>query len=413
MRILYAALGYKPAYKIGGPVVSVSSTAECLVKKGHEVVVFTSNSNLTEDLDVPTDQPVDVNGVQVWYFKREEYIKRLFSYIPYLSQSVGFLYSPKMRGELERIMPSFDLVHTQCPFVYPTYACANAAFRFGKPLFYQQRGLFGTNHLKRRALKKRLYILLVEGRILHRATTLIALTKEELHAYKALGFDAPCKIVPNGVDVTRYRQHPESSADEKLGIPAGARVILFMGRLNSTKGADILVEAFIDTQKRHPDTVLVIAGPDESNIAESLRSTAIRAGIGPKVLFPGMITGDTKLDLLARADLFCSPSHAEGFSMAILEALASATPVLITPSCNFPEVEAAGAGKVVAEDSKSLAQSLCEMLDMGDSLRTMGDAARNFVARDYTWDCITDQLLEVYEEGIQRHHRIAQTSPLG
>lgn len=90
MRILYAVPAYKPAWRIGGPVVSVSAAAEVLVRKEHEVIVFATNSNLTEELNVPLDQPVDVNGVEVWYFKREEPLKKYLPFVSYLSQSMGF-----------------------------------------------------------------------------------------------------------------------------------------------------------------------------------------------------------------------------------------------------------------------------------------------------------------------------------
>src|SRR5207244_8141725 len=108
MRILYALHGYKPAYKLGGPIHAVSAIAELLVRKGHEVIVFASNSNLDEDLDVTTNQCIDVNGVQVWYFKREEPIQRWLPFVPYLSKSIGFLYAPAMKAELDRIIPTVD-----------------------------------------------------------------------------------------------------------------------------------------------------------------------------------------------------------------------------------------------------------------------------------------------------------------
>ena len=74
MKILFAVHGYKPAYRIGGPIVSVAALAERLVAKGHEVTVFTTNSNLDQDLDVETDRPHLIDGVEVWYFRRESYL---------------------------------------------------------------------------------------------------------------------------------------------------------------------------------------------------------------------------------------------------------------------------------------------------------------------------------------------------
>src|SRR5687767_12566332 len=98
MKILYAVHGYRPAYRFGGPIVSVAAAAEALVQRGHSVTVVTTNANLDQDLDVPVDQPMDVNGVKVWYFRRTEFLKRWLPFVPYLSRSAGFLYAPAMRS---------------------------------------------------------------------------------------------------------------------------------------------------------------------------------------------------------------------------------------------------------------------------------------------------------------------------
>ncbi|HZW35566.1 MAG TPA: glycosyltransferase, partial [Candidatus Deferrimicrobiaceae bacterium] len=121
----------------------------------------------------------------------------------------------------------------------------------------------------------------------------------------------------------------------------------------------------------------------------------------------GMVEGEEKIDLLARADLFCLPSAGEGFSMAILEALASGTAVLISPGCHFPEVEAAGAGRIAPPEPGAIAAALTDLLAQPDGLRPMGLAGRRFVARSYTWDAIAAQLEEAYEEGVTRYNRSA------
>lgn len=402
MRILYVVHGYKPAYRIGGPIISVSEAAEMLVRKGHQVTVFTTNSNLDQDLDVPVDQPVNVEGVEVWYFRREELIKRLLPFIPYVSRSMGFLYAPEMAYQLNQHLPKVDLVHTHLPFIYPTYAAAKAARRYNKPLFYHQRGVLDPERLKFRSLKKQLYIQFIERPIMCQATTLIALTTAEVESYQALGIDTPCRIVPNGIDITDYLTQSNPETDIKWNIPPDAPVILFLGRLHPIKGADKLLQAFLQIQGDFPQARLVMAGPDEWGLETKFKEEIHQAGLGERVLFPGMVSGDDKFNLLARANIFCLPSDAEGFSMAVLEALASATPVLLSPGCHFPEVETAGVGQIVSAQPKAQAQALANLLAQPKKLNHMGLNARKFVAQHYSWDHITNQLLDVYTEGIKR-----------
>ena len=381
----------------------MSSLAEGLVRKGHEVIVLTSNSNLDEDLDVPTDCPVDVDGVQVWYFKRREPLKRLFSRVAYVSKSLGFLYSPKMAKALDRLVPGVDVVHTHLPFVYPTYAAAHAAFRHGKSLFYHQRGGFDPERLKFRSLKKMLYLRMIEISILKRATTLIALTGAEAANYERLGVSTPCRVIPNGIDIAPYSVSRDQALLETIGIGQQHAVVLFLGRIHPIKGADRLLDAFLQVKQEFPEAMLVFAGPDEFGLEASLRRRADVAGFSRSVIFPGMVQGALKKQLLARADLFCLPSAAEGFSMAVLEALASSTAVLLSPGCHFPEVERNGAGRIVEADPGILAVALRELLSDRNELARMGQAGRQLVAESYTWESATTQLVEAYEEGISRH----------
>jgi hypothetical protein len=131
--------------------------AETLVRKGNSVTVFTTNSNMTEDLNVEVDIPHLVEGVEVWYFRRREFLKKIFPFIPYLSKSIGYLYAPEMADQLQRVVPSMDLVHSQLPFIYPTFAGAKAARLYHKPHFYHQRGVLDPTRLKFRSLKKRIF----------------------------------------------------------------------------------------------------------------------------------------------------------------------------------------------------------------------------------------------------------------
>lgn len=396
MKILYAGYGYKPAYRVGGPIVSVAAAAEMLVRKGHQVTVVSTTANNDTELDVPTGVPVDVDGVEVWYFKRQEPLQRMLPFVPYLSRSMGYLYAPEMRAALDRLVPSIDVVHTQGPFVYPTYAAGRAAIRHRKSLAYSQRGSFNGEALRFRAMKKRLYLAALEKPIMRRADVLVALTEAERASYRAIGMDTPIAVVPNGTEIPARRPDAAARIQSAFGIAPDAPMVLFLGRLHPSKGVDTLLDAFLQVMDGVPRAVLVIAGPDEWDMQARWRQQTTRFDQGTRVHFPGMISGDVKADILARADLFCLPSATEGFSNAVLEALASATAVMLSPACNFPEVEPAQAGVIVAADAGRMAAAMRNLLDRPAALRAMGENGRRFVEAHYSWDGITDRLAEVY-----------------
>ena len=82
--------------------------------------------------------------------------------------------------------------------------------------------------------------------------------------------------------------------------------------------------------------------------------------------------------------------------MAMLEALAHATAVLLSPGCHFVEAEQVGAGMTAAKHPDALARALCALLRNPARLDEMGQAGRRLVMREYSWDVVTDRLLEVY-----------------
>jgi glycosyltransferase involved in cell wall biosynthesis len=396
--MLYAVPSYKPAYRAGGPILSVAALAEGLVARGHRVVVFTSNSNVDEDLDVPTDCPTLLDGVEVWYFRRSEPL-RLLPFLPYMSRSSGYVYCGKLGAAVRARIGEFDLVHLHMPFVYPTYAVGRAALRSRKPIFYHQRGNYDPERLRFRSVKKRAYIACVERPLMRNAAMLVALTEAERDSYLALGLRTRCRIVPNGIDADAYSSAPTGEFASRFHVGADRLVLLYLARLHPFKGADLLLDAFLRIAGEHPRAVLVFAGHDEWGMESGFRARAEAAGVGGRVLFPGLVSGTLKLDLLARADLLCLPSWGEGFSMAILEALASRTPVLISPGCHFPEVESWGAGWVVERTAERWAEALRAILTHPERLPEAGEAGRRLARCNYSWPSVVAQMEHVYQEG--------------
>jgi glycosyltransferase involved in cell wall biosynthesis len=401
MRILYVTPAYKPAFRMGGPIATVAAAAEALVRKGHEVTVATTNANLDTDVDVPLDRPVAVDGVTVWYFRREEPLRKWLPFVPYLSHSMGFVYAPEMKNALRRLIADADVVHTQMPFVYPTYVAARLAQRLRRPLFYHQRGNFLASHLQRRTLKKRLYIALFEKRTLSNAAGLIALTEAEREAFRALAPATPCHVIPNGVVVPPLDEGAAARAAARWGIPGDAVVVLYLSRLEMWKGADELLETFAKVQSAHPKLFLMMAGHDVCEAERRWRPKAEREGYANRLIFTGVVSGPEKEDILQRADLFSLPSRGEGLSMAMLEALAHGTPVMLSPECLFPDAERVGAGITVERDVDKMAAALQGLIADPARLRAMGEAGRALMRRDYSWDVVADRLLDVYGRAIK------------
>jgi glycosyltransferase involved in cell wall biosynthesis len=395
-KILFVVHGYKPAYKIGGPIHSVSALAESLVSQGHKVIVFTTDSNQDEKLNVLKNRPLLVDGVEVWYFETQNFFQnKMFKLIPYLSKSIGYLYSPIMKKKLNEIIPNIDIVHTHLPFIYPTYIASKLATLHNKPLLYHQRGVLSDRALGFRSFKKKIYINLFEKKIIQNSSCLIALTKYEIGTFKKYSLkEQEIRIIPNGIDITKFNLEDISYND--FNIDDSKIVILFLGRLHPSKGADLLLSAFMKAILQNENLRLIMAGPDEYGLMEEFNQKLKDKKLQDFVFFPGMITGDEKKRLLARADLFVLPSLSEGFSMAILEALASSTAVLISPECNFNEIQSVNAGVVVPNDIELISNMLLELTSNHVTLKKMGENGKQFVKNFYNWEIISKQFIDLY-----------------
>ena len=147
---------------------------------------------------------------------------------------------------------------------------------------------------------------------------------------------------------------------------------------------------------QYPDTVLLIAGPDEEGTLQAMKSILGSKGSVGKTVFTGMLTGRDKLAALSCADVFVLPSYSEGFSIAILEAMASRLPVVISDGCDFPEVAEHGAGLVVKAGDVEVTQALRELASDAELRFRMGERGRKLVTERYTWQAAASTLAQLY-----------------
>ena len=149
---------------------------------------------------------------------------------------------------------------------------------------------------------------------------------------KELGIPNVKTIPFLGIDVSTYSPsrrnrkwlEPWLSAKEQNN-----KVLLFLGRLGFEKRVDLLIEAFALLKRREPNYSLVIAGDGPVDVVKQLKRLA---GSVPDIHFTGFLLGETKANVLASCDVFCSPSPYETFGRTIVEAMASGIPLVTVNS---------------------------------------------------------------------------------
>jgi glycosyltransferase involved in cell wall biosynthesis len=189
-------------------------------------------------------------------------------------------------------------------------------------------------------LKKWLYWVPAEYRVLRDAYRVLFTSKAEkrlaeesfwLHRWNPY-------VVPYGASGPMGDPEIQKQAFfEKCPTARDKRYLLFLGRIHRKKGCDLLIDAFAAVAADDPSLHLVMAGPDQQSWSAKLREMAEQAGIGDRIHWPGMVTGDAKWGAFYGSEAFILPSHQENFGIAVAEALACGIPVLLADKVNIAE----------------------------------------------------------------------------
>jgi glycosyltransferase involved in cell wall biosynthesis len=174
--------------------------------------------------------------------------------------------------------------------------------------------------------------------------------------------------------------------------------ILFIGRLHKKKGCDLLIRAFAGAARENPESHLVIAGPDEEGLKPELLSLASESGVSERVHFPGMLQGDAKWGAFYSAEVFALPSHQENFGVAVAEALACGTPVLISNKVNiWREIAEDGVGLVEEDNLEGTTDLLKRWRGLSNVERMeMADKCRPSFQRRYNVRHVPEILAELF-----------------
>ena len=149
-----------------------------------------------------------------------------------------------------------------------------------------------------------------------------------------------------------------------------------------------------------PDLDLVMAGPDQVGWMGELEALAHRLCVGNRIHWTGLLTGPAKWGALRGAEAFVLPTHQDSFGIAVGEALACSTPVLITDKINiWREVTDAGAGLVATDDEASIEKMLRSYLALDPPARAqMRIAARACFAEHFDMNATAAKTLEIFHQ---------------
>jgi len=382
MKILQVIPYFVPAWDYGGPLRVCYDLSKQLVRRGHEVTVYTTDALNATDRIKQREEVTD--GIRI---KRFRNMSNAFAYKHNIFLSTSMLLPVK---ELR----SFDVVHMHEYGTLQNVLIRHYVKKYGIPYVVQAHGDL-PRVVAKQGLKK-LYDSLWGYKLLRDASKVIALNETEAEQYKGMGLrEDKIEVVPNGVDLSEFENLPRRGEfRRKHGLDNSCKLILYLGRIHETKGIDLLVKAFAGLSKHFADGNLVIVGPDDGYLLV-LKALVRELKIEEKVLFTGSLYGEEKLAAYVDADVFVTPSFL-GFPVTFVESCACGTPIVTTLRGDNLGWIHDQVGYVVAYDENSIEDALTRILNDADLAGQFQEKGRKLLSEQFTWSKITEQVEHMY-----------------
>jgi glycosyltransferase involved in cell wall biosynthesis len=308
-----------------------------------------------------------------------------------------FVVNPKSRGWLEPVkslarlvrQEKVDLIHSHLPdqnfyscLVGRFCGCKTVVTYHGAPRPREVKGVKGS---------------LKVWVIRHWANAVVVVSDYLQEAMQALGIPRERVVrIYNGVDPRRFADSPAGRLRAELGTGNGTPLVGMVANLRESKGYEFFVQAAQKVLESAPQTRFLAIGELDSRIAPRVREQLRRSGLEDRFRFLGF--RDDVPSILADLDIFVLASVSEGFSLATIEAMAAAKPVVVTRSGGPQEIVTDGATGLLVPpgDAESLAAKICELLRDPRRAAALGKNARAEVERRFSLSRIIAEYEDLY-----------------
>jgi glycosyltransferase involved in cell wall biosynthesis len=382
MRILQVIPYFTP--QMGGSATIVHQTCKKISDLGHQVTLVAGDYSIGNS----------------------EFPEAGFETIlmPSTISKMGFYYTPELPVWIEEQIHNFDLIHLHEYRTYQNIVIHKAARKHEVPYVISPHGT--SPIIIQRYLLKMGFDFLFGNSILRFARKIIAVSDFEVD-YLGNNKCDPSKIslIYNGIEINDFIHMPHAGTfRHEMGIAPSHKIILFLGRLHKLKGIRNLILAFDSALKRNPNMILVIAGPDEGELAELIKISS-KLDIKNKVLFPGPLYGDMKLAAYVDATILVYPSRYEVFGLVPFEAILCGTPVIATENNGMGMLlKKINAGYLVSYgDIEQMVNLIIYSTTHPDENEEKVNRGIIFIKENLNWELIAKKLECLYKEVINEH----------
>ena len=387
IKILQVTNYFKPSWEAGGPVRATYELSKSLVQDGHKVTVYTTDG-YKHRLNVETNKPVLVDGINTYYFKNLSlcFSKNMNFPLPYCAPII-----------IKREIQNFDVIHIHDYRTFLAAAIHHYAVKYNIPYILQPRG---SMPLLGKINQKKVFDYFFGNSLVKDAKRIITSSKvESSYYYSSLPDLDTSKLIyiPNGLNIEEYCKLPEKGAfKKKYSINENDLVILSLGRIHEIKGLNILIEAYSNLVKFYDNIKLIIAGPDDGYL-KKLKELVENLNLSDQIIFTGPLYEQEKIKAYVDADIFVLSSMYESFGNVVFEAIACGTPVIITDRCGVSDIVKNEAGFVIEYDPSQLFNALNVLLSDQELRERLGENGIKMVNDYFAWNKIAHSFENIYK----------------
>lgn len=379
MRILHVTPYFPPTWAYGGIPRIVDGLARAQQELGASIQVLTTDAYDHQNRS-GQDFVRDYHGIAVYT-------------LPNLSNRLAYhhqLFLPLLWKRLERILPSFDIIHLHGH----RHLLNNLAVRWAQkkqtPYVITTNGTLERYEQKERL--KQLWDFCIAGSVPFGAARCIAVSRSDLGIHHRWGIDpAKTALIPNGLDLGEFSRLPERGY-WRTKLKVADKLIVYLGRISPRKGVDHLIQAF--QHKHRPHTSLAIAGNDMGGLEK-----AQELATNPRVHFLGTLGGEERLQLLVDADILVYASEKEIFGLVPFEGLLTGSPVIVSDDCGCGQlISDAGAGLLVRYgDIEGLSNRIDSLLYDDTLSQAIVNRGKKYIEQRLSFTTIAQQHLQLYQ----------------
>lgn len=373
MKILHIIPGYKPAYVYGGPTESVSRLCEGLAAAGHEVDVYATTANGKTELDVIPGDTVDVDGVNVTYFKRLSGDKTNIS--------------PALWLKLYKTAKNYDVIHLHSWWNTLIVVAAAISLLSKKKVIIAPRGMLSNYTLTSGKNKQKKIVHDLIGRKILAQSILHATAYSEYLECRELIPGWQGFVLPNIIPLPTLKISQNKNK---------VFTIIFLSRIHPKKGLEKLFEAI---SRLEIDIKLKIAGNGDEEYIEGLKNLAVNLKIESKLEWLGWLDREEKFKELNNADLFILVSLNENFANVVIEALHMGTAVLISEDVGLSAfVKEKDLGWICTLEVEDIIEKLNEAYDDKEKLKFIRGHGRTIIEEVFREDVLIGQYIKEYKK---------------